>query len=551
MSLFADRDVTVRTQAVTAYAARVEKKGAAPGPLEDLVRAGARETMLAAAEGLAHRKSAAAFRPLLLFVRAGEEGERERALRGLGTLGDPRALAELEVVASGGTEEAPADVSMQAAALEGLGRLHDQLKDSEERERVRDRVEGSIGTKENALAVAAVKALRWISGERSRARIESILSARGSSQPERHAAVQALFEIGDVASEAVLGNALNEWDVRWEARYALEKLFPSERTRIELLAVESSYPDMSGPAATFLATEGDPSLLLEKLAKLSDTSLRERLRFGLVRRETIPSGPLGKLLASPSADARADAAWVIGVRATEMKTDAKALGPALAGAVKQAENAHREATRLGKNADEIAAEARAWLMALWAARRLEIDAVRADARRLVALRGAPTDVRIEAVRIVAGDPQARPELEAALADPDQVLRFEAASALTAADPGALPIKPDDPVLAARSVGSAPGTAALAKSLGRRVFISSVARRHSVEGLVDVARRGKGQDQLDAIGALGLVPTDAAMTALGELASEDGSSDEEIRKAAFRALRRAQRRAAHIRKEAAE
>jgi ParB family transcriptional regulator, chromosome partitioning protein len=550
ISLFGDRDVAVRTRAVASYAARVEKKGAAPGPLEDLVRAGARETMLAAAEGLAHKKSAAAFRPLLLFVRAGEEGERERALLGLGTLGDQRAVAELEVIAGGGTEEAPADVPMQAAALEGLGRLHDQLKDSEEKERVRDRVEGSIGTKENALAVAAVKALRWMSGERSRARIESILSSKSSSQPERQAAVQALFDIGDVASEAVLGAALDAWDVRWEARYALEKLFPDERTRIELLAVESSYPDMSGPAATFLATEGDPSLLLEKLAKLSDASLRERLRFGLVRREKIPSEPLTKLLASPSPDARADACWVIGVRATEMKRDAKTLGPALASAVKQAETAHREATRHAKH-DAIAAESRAWLMALWAARRLEVEAVRTDARRLVSLRTAPTDVRIEAVRLVKGDAQARPELEAALGDPDQVLRFEAASALAAADPTALPIKPDDPVLAARSVGSASGTAALAKSIGRRVFISSVARRHSVEGLVDAATRGKGQDQLDAIGALGLVPTAAALETLGALASEDGSSDEGVRKAAFRSLRRAQRRAERQGKEAAE
>lgn len=550
VSLFGDRDVSVRTRAVAAYAVRVEKKGAPPGPLEDLVRGGARETMLGAAEGLAHEKSAAAFRPLLLFVRAGEEGERERALLGLGTLGDPRALAELEVVAGGGTEEAPADVPMQAAALEGLGRLHDQLKSSEDKERVRDRVEGSIGTKENSLAVAAVRALRWISGERARTRIESVLSNDGSTQPERQAAVKALSDIGDPASEAVLGKALDSWDVRWEARYALEKLFPDQRTRIELLSVESSYVDLSGPAATFLATEGDPSLLLEKLAKLSDATLRERLRFGLVRRDNIPSAPLAKLLQSPSAQARADACWVVGVRATQMKAEAKTLGPALANAVKQAETAHREAVRLGKNADEIQAEARAWLMALWAARKLDVN-LRDDARRLLGQRTAPSDVRLEAARMVAGDAQARPELEAALGDPDLVLRFEAAAALASADPVGLPVKPDDPVLSARSVGAAPGTTALGKSIGRRVFMSAIARRHSVEGLVDVASRGKGQDQLDAIGALGLVPTAESIEALGNLASEDGSDDEQVRKAAFRALRRAQRRAERQGKEAAE
>jgi ParB family chromosome partitioning protein len=507
--------------------------------------------MLAAAEGLSHRRLPAAFRPLLLFVRAGEEGERERALLGLGTLGDPRALLELEVIAGGGTEEAPADVPMQAAAVEALGRLYGHLKDSEEKERVRDRIEGNIGTKENAVAVAAVKALRWIGGERARTRIESVLSASTSSPAEHEAAVKALGDLGDVAAEAALGKALDEYYVRWEARYALEKLFPNERTRIELHAVESSYDDLSGPAATFLASEGDPSLLLEKLAKLEDDSLRERLRFGLMRRAEVPASALEKLLGSPTAQARADAAWVIGVRADKLGADAQSLAKALVSALEKTETAHRDAVRLGKEEDEIASEARAWLMTMWAARRLKVEGAKTAARRLLTAKKAPSDVRVEAARMVAGDASARPELEGALADPDLVLRFEAASSLSAADPLALPVAPDDPVLSARSVGSASGAASLQKSIGRRVFVPSLVRRHSVEGLLDLARRGKGQDQLDAIGALGLVPSANVIEALGELAAEDGSDDEKVRRAAYRALRQAQRRAGRQNKEAAE
>src|SRR5204862_8217597 len=125
-NMFGDRDLSVRAAADAAYAKRVEKKGANAAPFEDVLRGGARDTMLAAAEGLAFKGSTSALRPLLLFAREGEPGHRERALVALGTLGDKRALSELETVASGGTEEAPAEVSMQAAALEGLGRLAKQ-----------------------------------------------------------------------------------------------------------------------------------------------------------------------------------------------------------------------------------------------------------------------------------------------------------------------------------------------------------------------------------------------------------------------------------------
>src|SRR5262249_55469918 len=94
LGLFADRDVETRVAAVTQYAKRVIHKGARVEPLLEVLRKGARELMLPAAEGAAARGHKEALRPLLLFVRAGEEGERERALLGLGTLGDARALEE-------------------------------------------------------------------------------------------------------------------------------------------------------------------------------------------------------------------------------------------------------------------------------------------------------------------------------------------------------------------------------------------------------------------------------------------------------------------------
>lgn len=538
VSIFGDRDVTVRATAVRSYARRVEKKASKPEPLLDVLKGGARETMLAAAEGLASRNDSNALRPLLLFARAGDGGDRERALLALGTLGDKRALSELEVIAAGGTEEAPAEVSMQAAALEGLGHLLHKL-DPDDRERIRDRVESSVGTKEQALAVAAVRALRWMGGERGRARIEAVLAERSSSNDERVAATKALGELADPASEKPLAKALNDYtdDVRWGAREALEKLFPKDRTRVEFLAVESDNEDISEPAAAFLADEGNAGLLLEKLAKLSNDGLRERIRFGLVRREKVPSSDLAKLLSADAAAARSDAAWLTGARSKSVTdSDRKALGPALLEAARRAEKAHAEAGRLGKN-DEQQAELDAWLRSAWAARMVDAAALRSDAKRWLADANAPVAIRVEAAHALKG---AASELTKALSDADGNVRSAAGSALAPiADVLTLKRAPLDPVrMSLAAEGAEPSAKALATSEGRRALLARLIRDGDTEVLESLAREGAAR--LEAIAALGRAATSSAIETLTELASEDGESDEELRKAAFRSLRRAQR-----------
>ncbi|HEY0094843.1 MAG TPA: HEAT repeat domain-containing protein, partial [Archangium sp.] len=182
--LFADRDVTVRMESVARYASRVIHKGAKVEPLEEVLRGGARELMLPAAEGVASRGRASALRPLLLYVRAGEEGDRERALLALGTLGDARALSELEQVAAGGTPEAPVEESMVAAALEGLGRLAPKLPEGEDRRRVEEKVElAAMEGRATALQQAGVRGLRSIGGERARSRLETLLADDNTGNP--------------------------------------------------------------------------------------------------------------------------------------------------------------------------------------------------------------------------------------------------------------------------------------------------------------------------------------------------------------------------------
>jgi ParB family transcriptional regulator, chromosome partitioning protein len=538
VGLFGDRSGEVRAQAALAYAERVEKKGAPSEPLDELVRGGARETMLAAALGLAAKGAVQALRPLLLFVRAGEGGERERALFGLGALGDKRALAELEVISAGGTEEAPAEESMQAAAIEALGRLYAKL-DDDAKERVRDRIDANVGVDSVARAVAAVRGARWIADGRARSTIETQL-AKGTHDEERRAAAKALGEIPDAASEGALAKALGDDDaeVRFAARAALAKTFPSERTRIELAAVESEHDDIAGPAAAFLAAEGDASELLAKLAKIRDVGLRTRLRYGLARRERIPAADLAKTMASGSASVRADAAWVAGMRASAL-ADGGALGEALAEAAAKADAARREAHRRGKT-DEQEAEAEVVVRALWAARRAGATELHPIAQKLLADRQAPPAIRAEAARAL-GTKLDVPVLSAALTDPDLLVRAEAASALARASvaPRAAAQTPLDPVTLGR-VAQPGAIPALNEPIDRLVYTPIALGTGELAALVAVARRGAGRGRLDAIGALGLSPSDAAISALASLCAKDSGESEDVRKAAYRALRRAKR-----------
>jgi ParB family chromosome partitioning protein len=547
--MFGDRDRGVRAAAVWSYARHVEEKRLPARPLEDVLRSGARETMLSAAWGLAHEGNGAALRPLLLFARAGEEQERQGALLGLGVLGDKRALAELEVVAQGGTEEAPAELMQQVAALEALGRLVPKLG-GDERDRVVDRIDSSVGNKEPWIAVAAVRALRWMAAgtgrpaeqERATARLVGILSERSSSEAEQIEAAKALGRLGAESAERALAEALNDDsdEVRWAAREALEEVFPKDRTRVEFLAVESHHGDISEPAAAYLANEGDAGLLLAKLTKLGSTTLRQRLRFGLMRRPSIPTGDLERLLADASPEARADAAWVAGGQAKT--SDSTKLAPALVLAAKRAERGYLDAARSGK-ARERDSEERAWLYALWAGREIDAAGVRLDARRWVFAKEVPTPIRIEAAfALHGGSADDKAALKKALGDRDTEVRTAAATSLApVSDVMALVTAPLDPVrlgLAADGA-QAPSKHTVDTSEARRVLLPFAFRDGRAKDMLLAILQSRDA-RLDAIAALGRDGTDGAIETLTRVASKEATREEDVRKAAFRALRRAQR-----------
>lgn len=535
VSLFTDRDRAVRVTAVDAYALRVEDAGADPAPLDDVLRTGNRETMLGAAYGLAVRKVGTAFRPLLLFVRAGEPGDRERALLGLGTLGDLRALTEVEEIAAGGTEEAPVDPPMRYAAVEALGLLYGAIVDTDARERVRDRIEASLA--DRRLSTAAIKALVHTGGERARARLEAVLAADHSPWADKVEAAIGLGTLGDVSSEDVLAGALNQWieDARWAAYEALIELFPNDRTRVELHAVVCGQSDLAEQAADYLIEQGSTQALLTVLGTVDDDALRERMRAGLVNRDHLPSSELVNLLTTGNAVARSDAAWLAAARIARItEADRAQIGAALVQAARIAERNH-EAHRLGNQDDEQQAEATAWVNAMWAARRVSPAAAREDAPRVCALVNAPAAVRVQAAHALAGGVAA-----AALAAPELAVRFAAASAVGPAAVLAKPGAPEDPVALARSALAAElPSGALSTAVGRRGLVPVALRTGKLDELLELARSGSGDDRLDAIAALGRSGRPEATELLSELCqSED--EPEPLRQAAYRAARRSQR-----------
>ncbi len=584
-SLFGDRMREVRVRAVESYATRVEKLGAAPGPLEDVLKLGARETLLAAAVGLSHRgaqhlrrmgpgahpqgEGKGAFRPLMLYVRAGEDAERGRAILALGRLGDPRALAELETIVQGGTEDAPADVPMQAAALEALGHLHQALPDPEAKARVRERVEGSLGVKAPALAAAAVRGVAALAGtdpsakdarERSRSRLEGVLLTRSAHVNERLEAAIALRKLGEVAAEAALSKVLSDEheSVAWAALEALDALFPTERTRVEFHAVTSEHGDIAKPAAVFLASSGDAGLLLERMPKLDD-DLREQIRRGLARRDHVPAAELVKLLDGESTSSRADAAWLIGARSAAAPPAAADIEPLVAALSRAIDRgAKKLANDTAASEDTRDEEGRAVLNALWALRRL-----------------APKDARLAkaSAAVLGGDwatPEARvaatlgassaAELSGALASSDLSLRAAAIEALRACDADAPGSSPPDPILAERVFGrrAAPTAEAILAAPSAHAWrvlagASPLVEPALVDRLVKASAAGEDAARMDAVALLGGIASTSmdeavvsrARSTLHQIAGDKQAAKVELRKAAYRALRhagRAQKRA---------
>ncbi len=546
VAAFSDREIEVRTAAVACYAERARKTASPPGPLEDVVKKGARELTLGACEGLAqatgHHAAALTLVPLLLVSRAGEGDDRSRALVAVGRLGDARALPELELIVDGGTEEAPAEPDMMRAALEGLGRLHNSLSDMAARTRIWDRVEAGALDDDNLRAYRAVRALRAIGDDRAKATLVRVLDNEPGDDVLKEAC-EAVAALGVTDAEGALAEVLESWnvDVRKAARTALDKLFPKDRTRVELHVLDNANNgEEKKKAANYLAAEGDAAVLLPRLSSLDDDELRARLRVGLLRRETLPLPPLVALLASTSTAAKGNAAVTEGAAVVAGRTWSSPDAKVLADALLASEALLKKSNDDGGDSDKDAPRQAAWIAVIGSAAHVDVaraaglarsrlgENLPAAVRRtlLSALGRGGTTTDIQLLVTALGDPEIGCRVAAAqslraLAGKDAWNRGKGAAAR---DPHRfVDVMPRDPSL-------------LSDDSARPALLPLLLRTDTEALTTAVDDAGTRRPIIDA---LSRADDDGVREKLSELARDDGL-DEATRKAAYRALRRSMR-----------
>ncbi|MBK8184361.1 MAG: HEAT repeat domain-containing protein [Candidatus Competibacteraceae bacterium] len=260
--LLDDRNEAIRAQACAQLAQRIVigVPGASLEPLTRALAGGRRELLLAAAEGLAKQQRPEALQPLLLAFTAGTDTERKRA------------IAALANWATGGRWSIWSHCSTRAPICPPMtGR-------SPGRRRSAGRAAGAAHRRRRAPAAArrlesvaregsselrwrALSGLRRVGDERSRTLLERLASDPYEDNAARQRAASELGQLGETASEPVLESLLHQRDanLRKTGLDALRRLYPSDATQVNLLALNSEYPEISQPAARFLARQGDPN----------------------------------------------------------------------------------------------------------------------------------------------------------------------------------------------------------------------------------------------------------------------------------------------------
>lgn len=547
--LLDDRDEAIRALACTQLAQRIGA-GMPDASLEPLTRAlagGRRELLLTAAEGLAQRQRPEAFQPLLLAFSAGTEAERKRAVAALGALGDRRALEYLEPLLDPRADLPADDRALGPDAAEALGALLPSLHDADERQRVRDTLERLAHEGRDELRWRTLRGLRRVGDERSRALLEGIASDVYEESAARRQAATELGHMGVVATAPLLESLLHQPDaaLRQAGLEALQRLYPTDPTQVNLLALNSEHAEISQPAARFLARQGDPATLTQRLGLVKDHQVQQRLRRGLIRRQAFASDALRELLRSADPALRTEAAWIAGNSAD------RDLAEAVQAALEQAAAGWRQATERHLRA-QASAEAQAWRASLWAAHRLQL-AVAPAARAALADPGHPIEVRYEAIHCLAtcGNAHDSSVLVHALADTDASVRAAASMALARLDRAAA-LRHLQQVNGADGVTWRPLLHAVLPDSDDRLLAATEQRQAALPVYLEqgesaalarsaTAAGAEVATRSSAIAALGRLGGEAAHTALREILA-NRSEDSAIRAIAFKSLRRLERRA---------
>jgi ParB family chromosome partitioning protein len=546
---------------VEAAGFRLRRRG---GPAEGLLSAlGHKDpsTQFLAAEGLALGGRAEGLRILLTAIDGVPDLDlRRRAVRALGRLGDPRALdALLRLVGEDGH-------ALQEDAAEAIGNLKATPKGKQIEELLLRLAKGprqgpgpSQGT--GGVAQAALAGLRWFDSREGWALVRSRI--KDDDAGVRGKAVELLAFDSDPASRSALVDRVEQekhWQVAQKAVESLRQWDPPDVLDPDYVTLGAALPGLGGDVVLArIRDRGDPARILAALPRIqavnADRYLGSLVSI-LMTRDPLPVEAAAASLDSPHERVVSAAAQILG-RAGRAASPAH--GEALTAALRKA----------AESWQKVRADVQAG--------RAASAALAPDTDRLRRLLDAAGKLEVGAVEVVAAatlggtDPEARPVRLAALAALSGGFAGEVGiEALAAAVPGAdasaralsasalRVLAPDRASSLAEAVIDDRGT--LDRLLGRgaaaagSVLRAAAARVHTqgaalphlvaagdVTGLAAVLgdRKLPETTRLGAIEALGRVATDGAFEALRALASS-ADEDEELRKAAYRAIRRGRR-----------
>jgi ParB family chromosome partitioning protein len=544
LAVYADDEL--RHQALEAVGWRLRKRG---GPAEPLLKAlGHRDpqTQFLAAEGLALGKRDEGLAPLMAAVDLQEDFSlRERAVRALGELGDPRALDLLLKIAN------DPEHALREEAVEAVGRMGRSAKAHELLELLLTLARG-----EDGVAAAALRGLRWFDHPEGWQVIRR--RAAGPRSGLQTEAVELLGHNDDPATRDLLLRLLGQTEEPWVLEAVLasaRRLWGEESLEPDVAVLRNPGLDEGERDVLFrrLKERGDARLLLEALPQLGPETAR-RVRDILLSRQPLPVTEAQAVVAGPDAVAAGVAAHLLG------RAGDPAAGPAVAGALARwwgewdrgrQEEARRGAVP-GRQVGHLLEPLRSLV---WAAGRLGVSAA-----TLIAIATTRADVpfdrplRREAVAALAGAAPSAPALaalEGLAADDDPEVRAAAAQAVAR----------DDPARGARVAGAvlsdrvafnrvaAQGGTPLADALHRAaaqvhyqgVAVPQLVARRDVAGLAAVAndRALPEETRLGAVEGLAAVAGEDAEAQL-EQVGRSLETPEELRRAAWRGLRRSRR-----------
>jgi ParB family chromosome partitioning protein len=542
-------DDGIRLQAVEAVGFRLRNRG---GPAEPLVKALKHRdplTQLLAAEGLARGGYTEGLGNLLAAVDLqSDPALRRRAVKALGELGDPRALDLLLKIVN--DPESP----LREAAAEALG----HMGRSEKAEEVLHLLE-ALARGHDDVAQSALKGLRWFDHPEGWQLICRRAAEVGSLG---YTAVELLGHHDDPATRDLLLRLLAETadnETFEAAEAAARRLWGLESLEPDYAAVQSSMAsEVEDKLYRRLQEHGDARRLLEILPRLGGEAAR-RIEEILLSRQPPPLAEAQVVVAGPDATAAGVAAHLLGRAGKGAAPSGRAVEAALRRWWEQWDRQRREAVRRGAEPGRDTGRLRAALASLiWAAGRLDVGQ---DTLLVVAATRADVpfdrDLRRQAAAALAScQPSAAvlAALEGLISNDHPDIRALAAEAVArsaparAADVAGRVLS--DRVAFNRLAARAPLTDTLRGAAVQvhyqGVAVPHLAAHNDVTGLAAIAgNRGFSEEaQLGAIEGLAAAASEAAEAELVKIGQSD-AEPEELRKAAWRGLRRS-RRARHKR-----